>query len=106
MRILFRKKLTPLVTNFQANVSNICESYDVKKKDNLENIEYCKIEYANSAEKDVISGRLSNLEQVSFYAISNRFTVQNELDLKFSLTNTDISAGSIKIDIMFGLRVL
>ncbi|VDP51391.1 unnamed protein product [Schistosoma mattheei] len=56
MRILFRKKLTPLVTNFQANVSNICESYDVKKKDNLENIEYCKIEYTNSAEKDVISG--------------------------------------------------
>ncbi|CAH8549250.1 unnamed protein product [Schistosoma mattheei] len=55
MRILFRKKLTPLVTNFQANVSNICESYDVKKKDNLENIEYCKIEYTNSAEKDVIS---------------------------------------------------
>ncbi|CAH8582274.1 Protein monoglycylase ttll8 [Schistosoma haematobium] len=55
MRILFRKKLTPLVTNFQANVSNICESCDVKKKDNLENIEYCKIEYANSAEKDVIS---------------------------------------------------
>uniref|UniRef100_A0A094ZJ61 Tubulin monoglycylase TTLL3 n=1 Tax=Schistosoma haematobium TaxID=6185 RepID=A0A094ZJ61_SCHHA len=103
MRILFRKKLTPLVTNFQANVSNICESCDVKKKDNLENIEYCKIEYANSAEKDVISGRLNNLEQVSFYAMSNRFTVQNELDLKFSLTNTDISAGSIKIDIMFGL---
>ncbi|XP_018651866.1 tubulin tyrosine ligase-related [Schistosoma mansoni] len=55
MRILFRKKLTPLVTNFQVNVNNSCESYDVKTSDNLENTKSCKVEYTNSTEKDIVS---------------------------------------------------
>uniref|UniRef100_A0A5K4FBZ6 ATP-grasp domain-containing protein n=1 Tax=Schistosoma mansoni TaxID=6183 RepID=A0A5K4FBZ6_SCHMA len=60
MRILFRKKLTPLVTNFQVNVNNSCESYDVKTSDNLENTKSCKVEYTNSTEKDIVSDSQSS----------------------------------------------
>ncbi|CAI2730181.1 unnamed protein product [Schistosoma spindalis] len=80
MRILFRKKLTPLVTNFQVNVSNICESHDVKKKDNLENIEYCKIECTNSAEEDVISDiQSSSLNYNSSHSLSINNNEKNDL---------------------------
>ncbi|CAH8523417.1 unnamed protein product [Schistosoma turkestanicum] len=84
MRILFRKKITPLATNVQVNVNNVFKSYDVNKNNNFENITYCEVENTNSTEKDVTSD-IQPLN-INYNLFPHPLTIDNNTE-KNKLTN-------------------
>ncbi|TNN17497.1 Tubulin monoglycylase TTLL3, partial [Schistosoma japonicum] len=103
MRILFRKKQTPLVTNIHTGVNVIYEPYDVNRNENFENTEYCKAENINLTEKDntlnpqslVVNPNLSTqsltVNSNEQHKLMNDIKIDNEINQDHSCSNESSS---------------